>query len=284
MAKLKIIWPDNREQEFELKKDSVVIGRTGDNDLKLADTGISRKQCKIEGSPGNYSIVDLDSKNGTMVNGSTISTSQLKHKDNIVVGRISIIFLDEESAGEGAGPAETDEEVPALQEGDSVCPSCGGVIKAGDVLCVKCGTFLKKEDHAGAGSGIKDNWLAWIILLAVLTILAVGAVMLLSGDGGDKSALTGAALEKELLEIIRSVQTPTEGTYGELFDRLSIANSDITVDPTRIGDNPDLKVYKVVLAFVTDDGLQQMVFQVDLQSEEAKDETDDPQFTFTKFL
>ena len=62
MAKLKIIWPDNREQEFEIKKDTIVIGRTGDNDLKLSDTGISRRQCKIEGSPGNYSIVDLDSK------------------------------------------------------------------------------------------------------------------------------------------------------------------------------------------------------------------------------
>ena len=289
MAKLKIIWPDNREQEFEIKKDTIVIGRTGDNDLKLSDTGISRRQCKIEGSPGNFSIVDLDSKNGTMVNGSTISTSQLKHNDTIAIGRISLIFLDEESAEEGAAAAaaiavETDEEVPTLQEGDSVCPSCGGVIKGGDVLCVKCGTFIKKEGAGKGVSSIKDNWIAWVLLLVVLTVLIVGGVVLLSKGDDNQSASSGKDLEKEILQIIRSVKTPTEGTYGELFDNLNISNSDIDIESTQLGDNPDLKMYKVVLTFVTEDGIQNMVFHVDLQSEEAKDILDDSQFTFTKFM
>jgi pSer/pThr/pTyr-binding forkhead associated (FHA) protein len=298
MAKLKIVWPDNREQEFEIKKDTIVIGRTGDNDLKLSDTGISRKQCKIEGSPGNYSIVDLDSKNGTMVNGANISTSQLKHNDTIVIGRISLIFIDEESAEKDAaavdadadaaekeaGAVETDEEVPTLKEGDSVCPSCGAVVRGADVLCVKCGTFIKK-DGAGTGvSSIKDNWIAWVLLLIVLGVLIVGGIVLFSNGDDNQSVSSGQDLEKEILQIIRSVKTPTEGTYGELFDNLNISNSDIDIDSTRLGDDPELKMYKVVLTFVTEDGIQNMVFHVDLQSEEAEDKLDDPQFTFTKFL
>lgn len=285
MAKLKIIWPDNREQEYEITKDTVVIGRTGENDLKLADNGVSRKQCKIEGSPGNYSLVDLDSKNGTMVNGVTISTSQLKHKDNIVIGHITIVFLDEESK---TGDTEEKEEekdvnVPAFQNGDRVCPSCGAVIKGGDVLCVKCGTFLKKESSGPGMMSIKDNWIAWSLLLLVISVLVIGGIILLKKDSGDTAAGSREDLNGEVLKMVRDLKTPTEGTYGDLFDRINISNSDIDIDLTRMGDNPELQMYKVVFSFVTEDGLQSMVFHVDLQSEEAKDILDDPQFTFTRF-
>jgi hypothetical protein len=271
MAKLKIIWPDNREQEFEITKPAITIGRTSDNDVKLSESGISRQQCKIEGSPGNYSIVDLDSKNGTMVNGTRISTSQLKDNDAIVVGRITIVFKEDSED-------ETKEE--AIPVGN-ICPSCGGPIKEGDVLCVKCGTFIKKEPPGTeGGSKIKDNWIAWVLLLVVIAVLAVGGIMLTSKDSDDPVTDQGE-LKNDVLRIIRKEPTPTVGTYGDLFDSLNISNSELELEITHMGEDPG--IYRVVLTFTTKGGIQNMVFTVDVQSGDAEDELDDEEFTFTDF-
>jgi pSer/pThr/pTyr-binding forkhead associated (FHA) protein len=271
MAKLKIIWADNREQEFEITKPVITIGRTSDNDVKLPESGISRQQCKIEGSPGNYSVVDLDSKNGTMVNGTRISTSQLKDSDTIVIGRITIVFKEDSED-------ETREE--ALPVGH-VCPSCGGPIKDGDVLCVKCGTFIKKEG-AGTEGGmkIKDNWIAWVLLLVVIGILAVGGIML-TRNGEEETVEDQSGLTENILKIIRKVETPTVGTYGDLFDNLNISNSELDVEPTEIGK--DTGTYRVILNFKTAKGIQNMEFTVDIQSALGKAEMDDEEFTFTDF-
>jgi hypothetical protein len=258
MAELKIVWPDGREQEFGISRTVTMIGRTKDNDLKISDKGISRKQCKIEGSPGNYSIVDLDSRNGTMVNGTKISTSQLRNGDLIRVGRVKLTFIEEEHA---------DADIPAKSEGISssggpVCPSCGAVIKDGDVLCVKCGTFINKgSTFFPGGRSFSDSWMSWAVLAAVILLLA-GVGLYLMGGGSGGTPETDMPLEQRVIETVRGIELPDGSMCGDRLDRMNISNDEIRWT----WEDRGLDTYRVTAEFVYQGEDREAVFKVDLAS------------------
>ena len=64
------------------------IGRASDNDIVLADLGVSRHHAELRNTgDGRYAIVDLDSSNGTFLNGArVIFTSPVTEQDIIGIG------------------------------------------------------------------------------------------------------------------------------------------------------------------------------------------------------
>ncbi len=64
------------------------IGRAADNDLVLADSGISRYHAELR-NPGDgmFEITDLRSRNGIFVNGERISSAAVTERDIIGIGR-----------------------------------------------------------------------------------------------------------------------------------------------------------------------------------------------------
>jgi len=73
--------------EFGLNR-SIRLGRNRDNDIDLADdTSASQFHAKIDVVVNNAVVTDLNSRNGTWVNGQRIATpTQLKHGDKLMVG------------------------------------------------------------------------------------------------------------------------------------------------------------------------------------------------------
>ena len=69
------------------------IGRDESNQLCMVDTVVSRKHCMIQQVNGQYELVDLDSQNGTFVNGIPVSRKVVEHGDTIRVGRSEFVFL-----------------------------------------------------------------------------------------------------------------------------------------------------------------------------------------------
>jgi transcriptional regulator with GAF, ATPase, and Fis domain len=69
------------------------IGRHKSNGLCLMDTVVSRTHCKVQQSAEQYEIVDLDSQNGTFVNGIPIRRKVIEHGDTIRVGTSELVFL-----------------------------------------------------------------------------------------------------------------------------------------------------------------------------------------------
>ncbi len=64
------------------------IGRIADNDLVLPDLEVSRHHAELRRSPsGAYEIIDLDSHNGTYVNGRRVSSAVLGESDLVSIGR-----------------------------------------------------------------------------------------------------------------------------------------------------------------------------------------------------
>jgi len=76
MIKLYIVEGPGRGQSFELKADTIHIGRSPDNDIQMNDRSVSRKHVKVLRKANKYLIEDLESTNGTFVNGKQIDSGE----------------------------------------------------------------------------------------------------------------------------------------------------------------------------------------------------------------
>ncbi len=82
----------NGPQEYELKS-SNTIGRHSGNSLQIRDRIVSKLHCKItRGADGKYLLRDLNSLNGTYVNGEKITEKILKPGDIISLGKTTMRF------------------------------------------------------------------------------------------------------------------------------------------------------------------------------------------------
>jgi two-component system cell cycle response regulator len=83
---------------FRIEQPEVVIGRAVDTDIRLRDGGVSRRHARIVLNQGALCIEDLDSANGTLLNGDRIKRAVLRDGDHIQMGSTTILkftFSDE---------------------------------------------------------------------------------------------------------------------------------------------------------------------------------------------
>ena len=79
-------------QRHEVTKQRFVLGRSRGCDLELADPNVSRRHAELRQEGTVFWIVDLDSTNGTEVNGERATRARLEHGDRITVGSTEILF------------------------------------------------------------------------------------------------------------------------------------------------------------------------------------------------
>src|SRR6476659_1760691 len=70
----------------------VTIGREEGNVLRLNDERVSRFHAKIQIDNGEVILTDLESTNGTRVNGNVVQIRRLRPGDRIGVGRSLLLF------------------------------------------------------------------------------------------------------------------------------------------------------------------------------------------------
>jgi pSer/pThr/pTyr-binding forkhead associated (FHA) protein len=78
--------PNGPEQEFELAKPSVSLGRATTNDITLEDIRVSRSHARLDIAAGEVTLLDLGSSNGTRVNGILVERTTLAPGDTISLG------------------------------------------------------------------------------------------------------------------------------------------------------------------------------------------------------
>jgi hypothetical protein len=82
-----------------LGRREVVIGRAPDCDLSVDSTGASRRHAAVRRRGDRFTVRDLDSTNGTLVNGKPIAGERLlKPGDRIQVGEVTVTFCEVEGA------------------------------------------------------------------------------------------------------------------------------------------------------------------------------------------
>ncbi|MHB8620780.1 MAG: FhaA domain-containing protein [Chloroflexota bacterium] len=72
------------------------IGRREGNDLVLADRRVSREHAVIERRAASFYLLDLGSRNGTLVNGQPVQEVALRHGDALSFGGPAVTFLLDE--------------------------------------------------------------------------------------------------------------------------------------------------------------------------------------------
>lgn len=104
MGKLILTDPDGKTREIPLERERITVGRHPDNDIVLDDRAASGRHAAIVTILRDSFLEDLQSTNGTLVNGQSISKHPLSHGDVITLGRHSLRYESE------AAPAEDDFE------------------------------------------------------------------------------------------------------------------------------------------------------------------------------
>ena len=119
--------------EFVLER-AAILGRLDTNDIPVRDKKASREHAKIYLQGQKYAIVDLNSSNGTFVNGAQVTKQLLEDGDEIEIGTVRMRFDNPEAAVAAAAPLKgrrsLDDDFPkpkAREKG-------GGASKPGDVV------------------------------------------------------------------------------------------------------------------------------------------------------
>jgi pSer/pThr/pTyr-binding forkhead associated (FHA) protein len=96
MAKLILKFRDAMLQEIPIAKSSITIGRVDKNDIKIENLAVSRQHAQILQDGDRYIMEDLNSLNGTFVNEKRVMKCILRNGDEILVGKHTLVFIDEE--------------------------------------------------------------------------------------------------------------------------------------------------------------------------------------------
>lgn len=95
MAELFLKFEDRVLQEILLAGGAVTIGRQPDNVFRIDNPAVSGHHAKVYAEGDHYVIEDVESFNGTYVNGQRISRVVLKDGDSITIGKHTVEFRDE---------------------------------------------------------------------------------------------------------------------------------------------------------------------------------------------
>lgn len=112
MAKLIVTDSSGVTKDVPLNKERVTIGRAPDNDIPLNDKAASGHHAVVITILQDSFLEDLDSTNGTLVNGKQVAKHPLSNNDVISIGRNTLKYQ-----GEGKGDEDDFEKTMILKPG-----------------------------------------------------------------------------------------------------------------------------------------------------------------------
>lgn len=102
MAKLILSFDGKMIKEYELDQELITIGRKPGNDIQIDSLAVSGTHAKILTILNDSFIEDLNSTNGTLINGERITKHALSNGEKVIIGKHSLEYEnDADEAGEG---------------------------------------------------------------------------------------------------------------------------------------------------------------------------------------
>jgi predicted component of type VI protein secretion system len=188
MAKLVAIEGKLTGKEYVIER-PIVIGRGPGLAIRPPDAKISREHSKVYRQGDDFVVVDLNSRNGTLVNDAPITKRVLHHGDEILVGETRFRFDNPQAAAPAAAPSApkpafkevVDLNISAKPSGPS---GPAGAVRA-DQIVVKDRAlqFSKKKGHKNP-SVLRDDLSQSPFLhqaLMIVIAIVVGGVFLYLG-------------------------------------------------------------------------------------------------------
>ena len=104
MATLIVLQGPDKGKTLKADDDRVLIGR-GSDQVPLSDQSVSRRHAELRRADGLWELTDLNSANGTYVNGVRVQKpTRLKHGDQIRLGSTLLVYGGEETVEQLSGP------------------------------------------------------------------------------------------------------------------------------------------------------------------------------------
>ena len=93
MPKLVVTSAEMKDRTFELSEDKITVGRLPDNQIRLEDSAVSSHHAVLTRKGEDYILRDLNSTNGTRVNGQRIVEMRLYHGDVVNFGHLQLQYF-----------------------------------------------------------------------------------------------------------------------------------------------------------------------------------------------
>ena len=182
MAKLVVQSPEQKGRSYELKVDKTTIGRVDDNTFQIAEASVSSHHCEVLLRGSEVVIKDLNSTNGTFINGEKISESVLKIGQTLRLGQIELRLEAGDSttsppasAGTAAAPSSGTTTLGSKRQIDQTV-----VMKRGVSLDeLEQGTRTTGFDTSSKGFSKKSNQTnKWFLIGGIIVVVIVAIVFL----------------------------------------------------------------------------------------------------------
>ncbi len=170
MPKLHILSGVLEGKTFELLEERITVGRGVDNIIRLEDGTVSHHHAMLVQDGLDYNLRDLNSTNGTRVNGMRVVETKVHHGDAVRLGSVEMRYESD--------PKKSSQPLPAAKTGvDLTEVGLGGG---------KPPTFSSVSPF-GRRSGPKRNILLYVVIavgLAALVVVGRLAIKFLGWHGG----------------------------------------------------------------------------------------------------
>jgi len=104
--RLTVYFPEDSPTTHEFVGSSLTVGRLGDNDVQLDEGSVSSHHAEIEAGEAGAVLRDLDSTNGTFLNGEQVTgEASLNEGDEIYFGGVRAVFMAAAPEMPAAAPA-----------------------------------------------------------------------------------------------------------------------------------------------------------------------------------
>jgi hypothetical protein len=126
MAKLHILSGILEGKVIDLIEERITVGRALDNMIRLEDGTVSHHHAMLVQDGADYKIRDLNSTNGTRVNGMRIVEVKLHNGDQIRIGSVEMRFeSDVKKASQPLPPTQTGVDIAQVGVGAAPPPAFG---------------------------------------------------------------------------------------------------------------------------------------------------------------
>ena len=163
MAKLVVLSAGMTGRTQELKVDKTTIGRVDDNIFQIAEASVSSHHCEVLLRGKEVVVRDLNSTNGTYINGEKITESVMKPGQILRLGQIEMRLETDTPAASGKKQID---QTMVMQRGVSLNELEQGSRTGG--FDTKGSGFSKKTD--------KGSRIFWIVA-AVVGLLILGGLL-----------------------------------------------------------------------------------------------------------
>ena len=221
---------------FPLTGAEVTFGRDTGNTICFADPALSRRHCAFVRDRAEWIVRDLNSSNGTFVNGEPISSRPLSEGDRVSIGGSVLLFV---SSGSDSLPDVdlVDQEMPS----ETAC------------LPIEQTAYLKRAPGTASGSRVEDGLRALLTISTVINALRTedelqrellallrevvpveGAAIVVPRDEGELQVVEGSGASRSPLQVSKAI------VRRVLAERAGVLSRDATVSRSFAAEAPFL--------------------------------------------